>query len=371
MGLPALEKAWYNTDHNTLENIFYFRMLSNPCRVPTHEQADLIYVPVLRGPRLAAQHAEGLLQPRQASQAAAAHPAEPRRVAARRWERPLLGAGVPHLGFLLGNEWSAWGSELLFLEGVKDNMWTVVTERAWSQNKIQSSPQPTGFHPQSLGQVQEWQKFVGQQERKHLFAFAGGHRGRQSDEGILREKLFWQCANAQRVLRPRGLLAGGELPGHQQVLPDSISPPPSACTPLGLLHPPLARGRSAGGVHPSGVQGVHAEEPVPLAPGQARGAPGAPLRAHPRRLHPRRGLTPPATAPAMSPLAPNSILVEEVLCWIPSEIEAMRNNIIELIPRLTYGGRVDGDTIKAPDFKDAVDVIVDGLASTISGRQGQ
>lgn len=368
MGLPALEKAWYNTDHNTLENIFYYRMLSNPCRVGSYEQADLIYVPYfgahdsLRNMHKDYNSRDRL--PLQLMTILRGHAAWQR----RNGSDHFWVLGSPIWDFYR-NEWSAWGSELLFLDGAKDNIWTVVTERAWSQNKIQSSPQPTGFHPQSLGQVQEWQKFVGQQERKHLFAFAGGHRGHQSDEGILREKLFWQCANANGscglVDCSRGVncLDINKFFGLYLSASFCLHPIGDSCTRRSLVDAALA------GCIPVVFKectlksqfhwhlGKHVE--------------------HPERLYvyiPAAAVRGEGDGPSNSsePFAPNSVLVEEVLRRIPaSEVEAMRNNIIELIPRLTYGGRVDGDTIKAPDFKDAVDVIVDGLASTIAPKQGQ
>jgi len=282
LGLDNLQGAWYHTDQNTLENIFYARMRTYACRVETYEESDLVYVPYFGGhDSLRNMHKDILSRDR------LAHELVPYLMAQPSWQRRN---GSDHFMVLGRNVWDfnrkwehrGWGSRLIPMDGVKGNMWVIVVETNEEVTKeVVSAPKPTSFHPQSLKQLREWQEFVRTRERTSLFSFAAGHRPLKTSEGILREKLFWPVRELQALLPgqlrqvQRQVL---RLPGYQPILRvlhgGNLLPPPDGRR----LLAPLGPRRRSRWLHPGSVQELHSGGPVPMALEQGQ---GADVRSHP------------------------------------------------------------------------------------------
>lgn len=348
----GLDGQWFLTDQNSLDLIFYRRMLNYPCMVSSHEEADLIYVPyfggfdILRNMHEKEEKRDAL--GKELLAIVRAHPA---------WQRKN---GSDHFMVLGRNLWDFtrmpggnWGSILLRQEGFLDNVWATVVETAFWEHRVMSIPKPTAFHPQTLEQVKKWQDFVRSQDRKKLFAFAGAARDRRTQEGRLRANLLWQCKNSQScsmvsceyVDKATGAKCDRISSFFELYLGSRfcLHPIGDACTRRSVLDGMLA------GCIPVVFKGCTLEDQFKwhFPPDVGHFYVFIPIDE------------------VKGPFAPDApAVVEDVLKAIPEEeVEQMRKRVIELIPKFVYGGTLKNGTIEAPDFQDSIDLMIEGIAT--------
>lgn len=75
----------------------------------------------------------------------------------------------------------------------------LVVERAPRDNNDVGVPYPTGFHPNSISDITNWQEFVRNSNRTSLFCFVGAARAGIKDD--IRGALMGQCRNESGTCR--------------------------------------------------------------------------------------------------------------------------------------------------------------------------
>ncbi|CAM8933307.1 unnamed protein product [Rhodiola kirilowii] len=87
-----------------------------------------------------------------------------------------------------------WGNKLLFLPAAKNMTMLVVESSPWNANDF-GIPYPTYFHPASDADVFAWQERMRKLERKWLFSFAGAPRPGNSKS--IRGQIIDQCKRSK------------------------------------------------------------------------------------------------------------------------------------------------------------------------------
>ncbi|GJN09104.1 hypothetical protein PR202_ga27079 [Eleusine coracana subsp. coracana] len=93
----------------------------------------------------------------------------------------------------LTEEESDWGNKLLFLPAAKNMSMLVVESSPWNANDF-GIPYPTYFHPSKDADVFQWQDRMRTLERPWLFSFAGAPR--PGDPKSIRGQLIDQCRSS-------------------------------------------------------------------------------------------------------------------------------------------------------------------------------
>lgn len=172
-----LKSAWYRTNQFSLELIFHRRILNHKCRTLDPEAATAYYIPFYAG--LAVGKYLWIND-----------------TAKRDWHCRMMlnwvqnqtywrkNNGSDHFITLGRITWDfrrltdpekLWGSSFLDMpEMQRVSRFTIETAPGFDHDI--SIPYPSGFHPHSMSQLQEWQKFVRERERKSLFTFVGAAR---------------------------------------------------------------------------------------------------------------------------------------------------------------------------------------------------
>ncbi|GAA0152609.1 glycosyltransferase [Lithospermum erythrorhizon] len=74
-----------------------------------------------------------------------------------------------------------WGSSCIYLPGMRNITRLLIERNPWDYFDV-GVPYPTGFHPSSTAEVEQWQHFVRTRFRKTTFCFAGATRGIIKDD---------------------------------------------------------------------------------------------------------------------------------------------------------------------------------------------
>ncbi|CAA3014484.1 xyloglucan galactosyltransferase XLT2-like [Olea europaea subsp. europaea] len=192
-GMPEnLAPAWYWTDMFAGEIIYHASMLKHKCRTTEPERATAFYIPFYAGLAVAKYlftnytakerdwHSEMLLKWLQNQ---------------HYWKRSN---GSDHFIMLGRMTWDFrrsknedWGSSFINMPVMKQILRLCVERNPWDHLEI-SVPYPTGFHPKSKSDLDQWLNFVQTRNRTNLFAFVGGKRKVKSD---FRSLLSSHCYN--------------------------------------------------------------------------------------------------------------------------------------------------------------------------------
>ncbi|KAI5684493.1 hypothetical protein M9H77_05721 [Catharanthus roseus] len=185
--LPGnLNLGWYRTNQFSLELIFHYRILNHKCRTPDPEAATAFYVPfyasLAMGPYLLINDTEK-----------------------RDWHCKMMlnwmnnqtywrkNNGSDHFLTLGRITWDfrrltdpkkLWGSSFLNMpEMERVRRFTIETAPGFDDDI--SIPYPSGFHPNSKSQLQQWQNFVRERRRASLFTFVGAAREKTDFRSLL------------------------------------------------------------------------------------------------------------------------------------------------------------------------------------------
>ncbi|KAL3525648.1 hypothetical protein ACH5RR_014020 [Cinchona calisaya] len=172
-----LVKAWYWTDLFAGEIIFHARMSNYKCRTTEPESAAAFYVPFYAG--LAASKC--LFSGYTAKERDG--PCE----SFLAWIKDQIywkrSNGSDHFLMLGRSSWDFrrardedWGSSFVLMPSMKQ-MFRLTIEKSLGDPQEVSVPYPSGFHPGSTYEVVKWQQFVRTRNRPNLFTFVGGKRG--------------------------------------------------------------------------------------------------------------------------------------------------------------------------------------------------
>lgn len=187
--------AWYRTNQFSLELIFHHRILNYRCRTLEPESATAYYIPFYAGLAVGKYlwindiakrdyHCNTLLNWVQNQ---------------TYWKK---NNGSDHFITLGRIAWDfrrltepskTWGSSFLNLPPIQ-KVTRFTLEKPDGIYEDLSIPYPTGFHPHSKAQLQQWQDFVRGQNRTSLFTFIGASHGGSLDNDF-RSLLLNYCYN--------------------------------------------------------------------------------------------------------------------------------------------------------------------------------
>ncbi|PIN17123.1 Acetylglucosaminyltransferase EXT1/exostosin 1 [Handroanthus impetiginosus] len=192
-GVPEnLVPAWYWTDMFAGEVIYHDRILKHKCRTTEPESATAFYIPFYAGLAVGKylftnysakerdMYCERLLK--------WVHDQPP-------WKRSN---GSDHFIMLGRMTWDFrrsrdedWGSSFINMPLMKRVLRLAVERDPWDHLEI-GVPYPTGFHPKSKLERDQWLNFVENRNRTSLFTFVGGKR---KVKGDFRTLLLNHCYN--------------------------------------------------------------------------------------------------------------------------------------------------------------------------------
>ncbi|KAL6217625.1 hypothetical protein ACLB2K_010842 [Fragaria x ananassa] len=233
-----------------------------------------------------------------------------------------------------------WGNKLLFLPAAKNMSMLVVESSPWNANDF-GIPYPTYFHPAKDADVLIWQDRMRKLERKWLFSFAGAPR--PGNAKSIRGQIIDQCKSSKvgKLLE----CDFGESKCHS---PSSIMQMFQSS--LFCLQP-QGDSYTRRSAFDSMLAGCI---PVFFHPGSAYAQ---------YTWHLPRDYTTYSVFIPENDIRKENISIEERLSQIPPEkVKAMREEVINLIPRLVYAD----PRSKLEIFKDAFDVSVQAIINKVT-----
>ncbi|KAJ4746754.1 Exostosin family protein [Rhynchospora pubera] len=202
-----LLQSWFSTDQFALELIFHHRMLNHQCRTLNPSKAAAFYIPFYVG--LA-------LEPHLWSPNSTSYDRDRDGLSLLQWlqiQSPYQKShGWDHFITLGRITWdfrrshqSDWGSSFLYMTEMGNITRLLIERDPWDEKDV-AVPYPTGFHPRSLADVQEWQQFVLNRKRKTLFGYVGAPRSGFKND--FRGLLLNECVQAGSKCRSVDCNAG-------------------------------------------------------------------------------------------------------------------------------------------------------------------
>ncbi|KAJ4746753.1 Xyloglucan galactosyltransferase KATAMARI1-like protein [Rhynchospora pubera] len=192
--------AWYATDQFAAEQIFHRRMLNHPCRTSDPTIATAFYIPFYVGLAVD-RHLWNLAATPEQRDQDCSH--------LLRWlqDQPPFrrSNGWDHFLTISRITWNfrrqpgeSWGSSFLVMPGMQNVTRLIIERSPWDSMDV-AIPYPTSFHPHSAMQLQDWQNFVLEQDRRTLFGFAGA--ARPKIRGDFRSLINRSCEEAGSACR--------------------------------------------------------------------------------------------------------------------------------------------------------------------------
>ncbi|CAN6466480.1 unnamed protein product [Victoria cruziana] len=185
--------AWFATDQFAAELIFHNRMLQHPCRTMDPATATAFFVPFYGGLAVGKylwkagsgdrdRHCQMLLE----------------WLREQEWWR--RSSGLDHFLMLGRITWDFrrskdedWGGSFLYMPGMENVTRLLIERNPWDEMDV-AVPYPTSFHPRQDADVEEWRSYVRSVARPTLFSFAGATRTAFRDD--FRGVLLRQCREA-------------------------------------------------------------------------------------------------------------------------------------------------------------------------------
>lgn len=186
-----LNNSWFRTNQFLLEVIFHNKMKQYECLTNDSSLASAIYVPYYAGLDISQYLWSSNISVRDATAFdlvgwLSGRP-EWRRLSGR--DHFLVAGRIAWDFRRQFDDPSYWGSKLMFLPQSQNMTMLSVESSVW--NNDFAIPYPTYFHPSKGAEVAQWQDKMRRQERKYLFAFAGAPRPEL--EFTIRGEIINQC----------------------------------------------------------------------------------------------------------------------------------------------------------------------------------
>lgn len=194
-----LTPSWWWTDMFSGEIIYHTRMSNYKCRTTEPESATAFYVPFYAGLAVSKYLFTNY------TAAERDYPCE--RFLEWIKEQPYWkrSNGSDHFLMLGRMTWDFrrktdddWGTRFLLMPLMKNMLRLAVERHRWDPLEI-SVPYPTGFHPRSASEIEQWQKFVGSRNRTSLFTFVGAKRRKVKND--FRTLLLDHCFNESEACK--------------------------------------------------------------------------------------------------------------------------------------------------------------------------
>ncbi|GJR66549.1 xyloglucan galactosyltransferase MUR3 [Tanacetum coccineum] len=189
------DNGWYVTNQFTVDVIFNYRMKQYECLTNDSSLAAAIFVPFYAGFD-AAKYLWGYnISVRDAASKDLVEWLQKR----DEWklmngkDHFLVGGRITWDFRRLSDEESDWGNKFLFLPAAKNMSMLLIESSPWNSNDF-AIPYPTYFHPSRDDEVFDLQESMMKMERKWLFCFAGAPR--PGNPKSIRSLLIDQCKNS-------------------------------------------------------------------------------------------------------------------------------------------------------------------------------
>ncbi|KAL5217602.1 hypothetical protein ABZP36_018286 [Zizania latifolia] len=186
------DTGWYATNQFTVDVIFRNRMKQYECLTKDSSIAAAVFVPFYAGFDVARYLWGYNISMRDAASLDLVDWLRKRPA----WDvmggrdHFLVGGRIAWDFRRLTDEESDWGNKLLFMPAAKNMSMLVVESSPWNANDF-AIPYPTYFHPAKDADVLHWQDRMRSMERPWLFSFAGAPR--PDDPMSIRGQLIDQC----------------------------------------------------------------------------------------------------------------------------------------------------------------------------------
>ncbi|KAJ0792497.1 putative exostosin [Helianthus annuus] len=240
----------------------------------------------------------------------------------------------------LSEEETDWGNKLLFLPAAKNMSMLVVESSPWNANDF-AIPYPTYFHPSKDAEVFAWQDRMMNLDRKWLFCFAGAPR--PDNPKSIRGQIIDQCKNSDV-----GKLLECDLGESKCHSPSSIMQMFQSSV---FCLQPQGDSYTRRSAFDSMLAGCI---PVFFHPGSAYTQ---------YTWHLPKNYTKYSVFIPEDDLRKRNISIEERLSQIPpDQVKMMREEVINLIPRLIYAD----PRSKLDSHKDAFDVSVQAIIDKVT-----
>ncbi|KAK9067525.1 hypothetical protein SSX86_011636 [Deinandra increscens subsp. villosa] len=190
------DDGWYATNQFTVDVIFYNRMKQYVCLTNDSSMAAAFFVPFYAGFD-AARYLWGYnVSVRDAASLDLVDWLQKR----DEWkimngkDHFLVGGRITWDFRRLTDEETDWGNKFLFLPAARNMSVLLIESSPWNSNDF-AIPYPTYFHPSKDSEVSDWQDRMMKMERKHLFCFAGAPR--LGNPKSIRSRLIDQCRDSR------------------------------------------------------------------------------------------------------------------------------------------------------------------------------
>ncbi|KAH7572996.1 hypothetical protein ACOSQ2_006688 [Xanthoceras sorbifolium] len=343
--LSNTRRSWYFTNQFMLEVIFHNRMKKYECLTNDSSLASAIFVPFYAGLDLR-RHLWGYkTSVRDASgfELVKWLAAEEKPEWKRMWgmDHFLVSGRISRDFRRQSDKNSEWGSKFRYLpESQNMSMLSIESSSSWNNNDF-AIPYPTSFHPSTDSEVFQWQDRMRRQNRPYLFSFAGGAR-RSRNKSSIRDSIINQCLESNSSCKFLDCSSGTSNCDNplsvMEVFEKSVfclQPPGDSYTRRSTFDSILA-----GCI------------PVFFHPGSAYSQ----YVWHLPENHTKYSVFIPGKR-----LRDRNYRINETLVGVSKEEqEAMREQVIKLIPRIVYA-----DPRSSSRFEDAFDLAVKGILGKI------
>ncbi|XP_051127258.1 xyloglucan galactosyltransferase XLT2-like [Andrographis paniculata] len=200
-GVPEnLIPAWYWTDMFAGEVMYHSRALQHKCRTTAAESAAAFYIPFYAGLAVGkylftnSTATERDLYCEKVLTWIGDQPP---------WKRSN---GSDHFTMLGRMTWDFrrsrdgdWGSSFIHMPAMKNVLRLAVERDPWDPMEV-SVPYPTGFHPRSKSEMDQWRSYVRRRRRTRLYTFVGARRQVAGDFRTLLLNNCYNDSNSCRVV---------------------------------------------------------------------------------------------------------------------------------------------------------------------------
>lgn len=332
--------TWYATNQFLLEVIFHNRMKSYECLTNDSSLASAVFVPSYIGLDISRFLWVNNLTVRDSSGFELVNWLVEKPEWKKMWGRDhfLISGRISWDFRRQFDDLAYWGSKFRFLPESMNMSMLAVEGSSW--NNDYAIPYPTSFHPSMDNDVLQWQSKIRHQKREFLFTFTGAPRPENEDS--LRGKIIEQCRGS-RFCKFIDCSYGGE----------------KCDDPVNVMK---VFGNSVFSLQPSGDSYTRRSIFDSILAGCI------PVFFHPGTAYSQYKWHLPKTRTKYSVYIPVkdvkewNVDLEKVLLAIPEkEVIAMREEVIELIPKIVYAD----PRSKLDNFEDAFDLALKGMLERI------
>lgn len=336
--------SWFATHQFIGEMIFHARMENHPCRTSEPHRAELFYVPFYGGLHASSKFRESNITKRDALAVKLVGYIQKQPWWLRNQGRDhFMALGRTAWDFMRTVDGPDFGANtLLNLPAVKNMSVLTVERQPWQGSNQHGMPYPSYFHPTSRQEMVTWQNRMRNSDRPHLFSFIGAPR-KGLEKAAIRDEMIRQCGESTRCELLQCVFGGdGRNKCHE---PGEVV---------------SAMCRSEFCLQAAGDSFTRRSTFDSVLAGCI------PVFFSPHTAYSQYAWFLPEDASTYSVFIDEkseaSKRIEEELLKIPRDrIEKMRENVIGLIPRLTYAHPNATDV----GFLDAVDVAIAALAKHV------